>query len=103
MYLKPENYNNLNILLLHNLGKQKSTDKIILNLYLRGFERGVYTKQDIFAALVRYLNISKGKLDFNFDFLFEKIKSTDSYQIQYSKEVINRIISENEKYSFKNR
>jgi hypothetical protein len=102
LHLKPSIYTNLYILMLHNLGKEKANDELILSLYLNGFEKGVYSKQDIFSAIMRYLRVSTGKLDFNFDYLFEKIKSTDSYQIQYSKELINRIISKNEKYSFNN-
>ena len=35
--------------------------------------------------------------------LFENIKSTDSYQVKYSKEVVKRILSNNEKYGFNNR
>ena len=88
--------------MLHNLGKEKSNDALILNLYLRGFEKGFFSKQEIFAAISRYLWLSTGKLDFNFDFLFENIKSTDRYQVKYSKEVVKRILSNNEKYGFNN-
>ncbi|MBK7805895.1 MAG: hypothetical protein IPJ51_06300 [Saprospiraceae bacterium] len=103
VYLKPAIYKDLYILMLHNLGKEKSNDALILNLYLRGFEKGFFSKQEIFAAISRYLWLSTGKLDFNFDFLFENIKSTDSYQVKYSKEVVKRILSNNEKYGFNNR
>jgi hypothetical protein len=103
VYLKPAIYKDLYILMLHDLGKEKSNDALILNLYLRGFEKGFFSKQEIFAAISRYLWLSTGKLDFNFDFLFENIKSTDSYQVKYSKEVVKRILSNNEKYGFNNR
>ncbi len=103
VYLKPSTYRNLYILMLHNLGKEKSNDELILNLYLFGFEKGFFSKQDIFAAISRYLLVSTGKFHFNFDFLFENNKSTDSYQVKYSKEVIKRILSKNEIYGFNNR
>jgi hypothetical protein len=92
VYLDESTYADLFLLMLHNLGRQKKSDIVIMNLLLIGYEQGHYDKTQIGMALTRYLSITTRKIIINFDFLIEKIKKSDTYQVKYAKEVFAKII-----------
>lgn len=92
VYLNSNSYSELFILLIHNIDKRKNTDMVILNLILRGFEKGQFTKSQILFFLMKYTSSSTGKIVLNYDFLLDEISTNDSYQIKLCKQVIKRVI-----------